>query len=189
MCIQHCGDNGFTSIKTCLLHCFVCTLVRNRPRKWIEDNTCPNAGAIFFILNENATQCRGLADFINPLPGGGGGGILIHSLTRVTPHPLAKFTRLVYLARTLQLIMQTLIMQTLIMQTLIMQTLIMQTLIMQTLIMQTLIMRTLYMRTLYMRTSSLLCAFNLKNIDKNISKKAKRSAHSFSLKFRGKNER
>ena len=28
----------------------------------------------FFILNENPTQCRGLADFVNPLPGGGGGG-------------------------------------------------------------------------------------------------------------------
>ena len=27
----------------------------------------------FFILNENPTQCRGLADFVNPLPGGGGG--------------------------------------------------------------------------------------------------------------------
>ena len=39
----------------------------------------------FFILNENPTQCRGLADFVNPLPGGG--GILIHSLTRVTPPP------------------------------------------------------------------------------------------------------
>ena len=65
--------------------------VRNRPRKWIEDNTCPNAGTISFILNENPTQCRGLADFVNPLPGGGGGGgdILIHSLTltRVTPPP------------------------------------------------------------------------------------------------------
>ena len=28
----------------------------------------------FFILNENPTQCRDLADFVNPLPGGGGGG-------------------------------------------------------------------------------------------------------------------
>ena len=84
MCIQHRGDNDFTSIKTCFLHCFVYTLVRNRPRKWIEDNTCPNAGAIFFILNENPTQCRGLADFVNPLPGG---GILIRSLSRVTPPP------------------------------------------------------------------------------------------------------
>ena len=27
----------------------------------------------FLILNENPTQCRGLADFVNPLPGGGGG--------------------------------------------------------------------------------------------------------------------
>ena len=27
----------------------------------------------FFILNEKQTQCRGLADFVNPLPGGGGG--------------------------------------------------------------------------------------------------------------------
>ena len=26
----------------------------------------------FFILNDNRTQCRGLADFVNPLPGGGG---------------------------------------------------------------------------------------------------------------------
>ena len=26
----------------------------------------------FFILNENPTQCRGMADFVNPLPGGGG---------------------------------------------------------------------------------------------------------------------
>ena len=26
----------------------------------------------FYILNENPTQCRGLADFVNPLPGGGG---------------------------------------------------------------------------------------------------------------------
>ena len=25
----------------------------------------------FFILNENPTQCRGMADFVNPLPGGG----------------------------------------------------------------------------------------------------------------------
>ena len=33
----------------------------------------PRPGAIFFILNENPTQCRGLADFVNPLPGGGGG--------------------------------------------------------------------------------------------------------------------
>ena len=86
MCIQHCGDNGFTSIKTCLLHCFVYTSVRNRPRKWIEDNTCPNARAIFFILNENPTQCRGLADFVNPLPGGGGGGGHPDPLTN-TSHP------------------------------------------------------------------------------------------------------
>ena len=28
----------------------------------------------FLILNENPTQCRGLVDFVNPLPGGGGGG-------------------------------------------------------------------------------------------------------------------
>ena len=44
----------------------------------------------YFILNENPTQCRGLADFVNPLPGwggGGGGGIPIHSLTRVIPPP------------------------------------------------------------------------------------------------------
>ena len=88
MCIQHCGDNGFTSIKTCLLHWFVYTLVRNRPRKWIEDNTCPNAEAIFLILNENPTQCRDLADFVNPLPGCW--NILIHSLTRVTPPPPSK---------------------------------------------------------------------------------------------------
>ena len=26
----------------------------------------------FFILNENPTQCRGMADFVNPLPGEGG---------------------------------------------------------------------------------------------------------------------
>ena len=84
MCIQHCGDNGFTSIKTCLFHCFVYTLVRNRPRKWIEDNMSQRR-CDFFILNENPTQCRILADFVNPLPGGG--GILIHSLTQVTPPP------------------------------------------------------------------------------------------------------
>ena len=37
----------------------------------------------FFILNENPTQCRGLADFVNALPGGGGG----LSLTRATLPP------------------------------------------------------------------------------------------------------
>ena len=29
--------------------CISGCLVRNRPRKWIEDNTCPNAGAIFLF--------------------------------------------------------------------------------------------------------------------------------------------
>ena len=91
LCIQHCGDNRFTSIKTCLLHCFVYTLVRNRPRKMDRGQHMSQRRGDFFILNENPTQCRGLADFVNPLPGGGGGGILIHSLTRAPP-PANKVT-------------------------------------------------------------------------------------------------
>ena len=69
---------------------FMCKLtyssaVRTLPRKWIEDNTSQCRGD-FFILNENPTQCRGLADFVNPLPGGGGRGGEVHP-DPFTSHP------------------------------------------------------------------------------------------------------
>ena len=45
----------------------------------------------FFILNENPTQCRDLADFVNPLPGGGGHP---DPLTNESPSPPPPSTRL-----------------------------------------------------------------------------------------------
>ena len=74
MYLHNVGYNGFTSIKTRLLHCFVYTLVRIRPRKWIEDNTCPNAGAIFLFWMKTQPNAGAWQTLETHYRGGGGGG-------------------------------------------------------------------------------------------------------------------
>ena len=61
MCIQH-----------CLFVTLFCLYFGEKPaEKMDRGQHMSQRQGDFFILNENLTQYRGLADFVNPLPGGG----------------------------------------------------------------------------------------------------------------------